>query len=161
MGKGSSLPGVRITDPFRKRHAMAYDLCEDVRLTIEVSPRQNVDGLGGWVVEAHARKAVDRRALLELGETRKDALRAVARAWMAKQGALGFPELDWDAISVALDVRAIGWPRRAADQGHPLSDRQSRDRAVAENVNRASWCDAARPSEVHPSGACGRQSSPA
>ena len=109
MGKGSSRPGVRITDQFRKRHAMVYDLsCEDVRLTIEVSPRQNDDGLGGWVVEAHARQAVDRRALLELGETRKDALRAVARAWTAKQGDLGFPELDWDAISVAmLDVRAI------------------------------------------------------
>lgn len=94
MDKGIARPGVRITDQFRKRHAMVYDLsCEDVRLTIEVSPRQNDDGLGGWVVEAHARQAVDRRALVELGETRSDALHALARAWMAwmaKQGVLGF-----------------------------------------------------------------------
>ena len=39
---------------------MVYDLsCEDVRLTIEVTQRPNEDGLGEWVIEAHARQAPD------------------------------------------------------------------------------------------------------
>ena len=45
---------------------------------------------------------------MEPGVTRNDALRAVARAWTAKHGTYGFPELDWDAVSAAmLEVRAI------------------------------------------------------
>ena len=109
MSRESSRPGVRITDQFRKRDAMVYDLtCEDIRLTIEVAQRPNEDGLGEWVVEAHARQGADRPTIHEPGVTRKEALRAVARVWMAKQGAYGFPQLDWDAVSVAmLSVRAI------------------------------------------------------
>jgi hypothetical protein len=88
---------------------MVYDLlCVDVRLTIEVAQRRNDDGLGEWVVEAHARQATDRPTIHEPGVTRNAALHAVARAWIAKQGAYGFPQLDWDAVSVAmLSVRAI------------------------------------------------------
>jgi hypothetical protein len=88
---------------------MVYDLtCEDVRLTIEVAQRRNDDGLGEWVVEAHARQAPDRPTIHEPGVTRSEALRAVGRAWLAKRGAHGFPQLDWDAVLAAmLSVRAI------------------------------------------------------
>ena len=88
---------------------MVYDLaCEDVRLTIEVAQRPNDDGLGEWLVEAHARQVADRPTIHEPGATRDEALRAVARTWMAKQGSYGFPQLDWDAVSAAmLSVRAI------------------------------------------------------
>ena len=88
---------------------MVYDLaCEDVRLTIEVAQRPNDDGLGEWLVEAHAPQIADRLTIHEPGATRNEALRAVASAWMAKRGAHGFPQLDWDAVSAAmLSVRAI------------------------------------------------------
>ena len=109
MTKETSRPAVRITNQFRKRDAMVYDLCcEDVRFTIEVTGRQNEDGLGEWMVEAHARQAAEKPAIHEPGVTRSDALRAVARTWAAKQGAYGFPAVDWEAISAAmLGVRAI------------------------------------------------------
>jgi hypothetical protein len=110
MGNETSRPGVRITNQFRRRDAMVYDLmCEDVRLTIQVAHRENAeDGLGEWSVEAHARQAADRPSILEPGATRTDALHAVARAWTAKRGAFGFPSLDWEAVSAAmLSVRAI------------------------------------------------------
>ena len=107
--KESSRPGVRITNQFRRREGMVYDLsCEDIRLTIEIAQRQNEDGLGAWVVEAHARQAADKPTIHEPGATRDEALRAVARAWAAKQGAHGFPALDWEAVATAmLGVRAI------------------------------------------------------
>jgi hypothetical protein len=109
MRNETSRPGVRITNQFRKREAMVYDLsCEDIRLTIEVAQRSNEDGLGEWIIVAHTRQAVDKPTIHEPGVTRNDALRAVAHSWAAKQGAHGFPKLDWEAISTAmLGVRAI------------------------------------------------------
>jgi hypothetical protein len=109
MTKEATRPSVRITNQFRKRDAMVYDLsCEDVRLTIEVAQRQNDDGQGEWVVEAHARHVVEKPTINEPGATRSDALQAVARSWTAKNGAYGFPRLDWEAVSAAmLVVRAI------------------------------------------------------
>jgi hypothetical protein len=109
MSKEKSGPTVRITNQFRKRQAMVYDLsCEDVRLTLEVSARPNDDGLGEWKVEAHARQAAEKPTIHEPGATRDDALRAVARSWTAKLGVYGFPKLDWEAVSTAmLGVRAI------------------------------------------------------
>jgi len=109
MSKEQSRPGVRITNQFRKREAMVYDLlCDDVRLTIAVAQRPNDDGLGEWIVEAHARQAVDKPTIHEPGVTRNAALSAVARSWSAKQGAHGFPKLDWEGVSAAmLGVRGI------------------------------------------------------
>ncbi len=109
MSKETSRPGVRITNQFRRREVMVYDLsCEDTRLTIEIAQRANEDGLGEWLVEAHAREAVEKPTILQPGVTRNDALRAVAREWVAKRGTHGFPELDWEAVSGAMQaVRAI------------------------------------------------------
>jgi hypothetical protein len=109
MAKEKLRPAVRITNQFRKRQAMVYDLsCEDIRLTIEVAPRENGDGLGEWSVEAHARESPDKPTIDERGVTRSDALHAVARSWVAKQGTYGFPSLDWEAVVQALlAVRAI------------------------------------------------------
>jgi hypothetical protein len=109
MSKETPRPAVRITNQFRKREAMVYDLrCEDIHLTIEITPRENADGLGEWRVEAHAREDAEKPSIGEPGATRDEALRAVARAWAAKGGSRGFPPLDWAAVSVAmLAVRAI------------------------------------------------------
>ena len=109
MPKEHSQARVRITNQFRKGDTMIYDLlCEDVRLTLEVTQRANDDGCGEWSVEAHARQSIDKPTIHEPGMTRNDALRAVARSWKGRHGAYGFPELDWEAVSVAmLGVRAI------------------------------------------------------
>lgn len=100
---------VRITNQFRRGQAMVYDLsCDQVRLTLEVSARENGDGLGEWNIEAHARAIPDQATIDEPGVTRVDALRAVARSWAARQGRHGFPSLDWEAVALALlAVRAI------------------------------------------------------
>jgi hypothetical protein len=102
-------PRARITNQFRKRFAMVYDLsCDDVRLTIEVTPREAGDGHGEWAVQAHARQAPEQPTVDEAGATRSQALSAVARSWAAKRGSYGFPTLDWEAIAQALQaVRAI------------------------------------------------------
>jgi hypothetical protein len=88
---------------------MVYDLsCQDVRLTLEFSVRDGDEGPETWQIVAFAREAPEKPTLDELGPTRGDALRAVARAWMAKGGSYGFPVLDWDATAQALlAVRAI------------------------------------------------------
>ncbi len=100
---------VRITNQFRRRQSMVYDLAsDDVRLTIEITPRDNGDGRGEWTVGAHTRATPDQPAIDEPGATRGDALQAAGRAWAAKQGATGFPLLDWEALTQALlAVRAI------------------------------------------------------
>jgi hypothetical protein len=109
MTKDAERPHVRITNQFRKGQSMVYDLsCEDVRLTIEVTPREGDDGRGEWNIGAHARQAPDRPTIDEPGLTRREALGAVAASWAAKRGAYGFPALDWDGVTQALlAVRAI------------------------------------------------------
>jgi hypothetical protein len=102
-------PRARITNQFRKRTTMVYDLsCDGVRMTIEVTPREPSDGLGEWTVHAHAHHMADKPTVEESGATRRDALSATARSWAAKQATFGFPTLDWEAITQALlAVRAI------------------------------------------------------
>lgn len=113
MSKEKEKPGVRITNQFRRRQGMVYDLsCDDVRLTLEFSVRPTGESDGesetAWHVEAFAREAPGRPTLDEPGGTRIDALRAVARAWTAKRGAAGFPKLNWEGVTEALlAVRAI------------------------------------------------------
>jgi hypothetical protein len=99
----------RITNQFRSRDSMVYDLsCEGARLTISIAPRTSDEGADVWSAEAHARQAPERPTIIEQGTTKGDALTAVARSWVAKNGAWGFPALDWEAITTALrTVRAI------------------------------------------------------
>lgn len=110
MAREEVKPAVRITNQFRTREAtMVYDLsCKDVRLTLQISARPPGSGLAEWHVEAFARQAPERPTVDDSGETRRDALGAVARAWVAKGGAYGFPTLDWEGVADALlAVRAI------------------------------------------------------
>ncbi len=99
----------RITNQFRKRQSMVYDLsCHDVRLTVEITPSPSDAGSSDWSVRAHARQAPEQPFVDETGATREAALRAVAIAWTAKGGAYGFPALDWEAVVQALHaVRAL------------------------------------------------------
>ncbi len=100
----------RVTNQFRSREVMVYDLAsEGAQLTISIAPcPSNLDGTGEWRAEAYARQAPERPILAETGATRSDALSAVARAWTAQERAFGFPNLDWEGITRALRaVRAI------------------------------------------------------
>jgi hypothetical protein len=100
-------PSVRITTQFRSGKSMVYDLaCEDARLTVEIAP--NEDETGTFTAAAHARQAPEHPSIAEPGATRGDALRAVGRAWAGKNGAFGFPTIDWERVGQALvAVRAI------------------------------------------------------
>ena len=110
MAEKTEQSKTRVTNQFRNREVMVYDLAsEGAQLTISIAPcADNLDGTGEWRAEAYARQAPERPMLAETGPTRSDALGAVARAWTAKNRAWGFPTLDWDAITLALRaVRAI------------------------------------------------------
>jgi hypothetical protein len=102
-------PHARITNQFWRGPSMVYDLsCDEVRLTLEVTLRAMPGSPDQWSVHASARQAPDPPTVDEAGATRGEALTAVARAWGAKHGAVGFPPLDWDAVAQALRaVRAI------------------------------------------------------
>jgi hypothetical protein len=100
----------RVTNQFRNRESMVYDLAsEGEQLTISITPgAENLDGTGEWRVEAFARQAPEHPVLTGTGATRSDALSAVALAWAAKNRAWGYPSLDWEAIVRSLRaVRAI------------------------------------------------------
>jgi hypothetical protein len=110
MAEKKDDPKTRVTNQFRSREVMVYDLAsEGAQLTISIAPcANNLDGTGEWRAEAYARQAPEHPALAETGATRGDALSAVAQAWTAKNRAWGFPSLDWEAIARALRaVRAI------------------------------------------------------
>jgi hypothetical protein len=110
MAEKKEDPNTRVTNQFRSREVMVYDLAsEGAQLTISIAPcANNLDGTGEWRAEAYARQAPERPTLAETGATRGDALSAVARAWTEKNRAWGFPKLDWEAIARVLRaVRAI------------------------------------------------------
>jgi hypothetical protein len=99
----------RITTQFRSGSAMVYDLsCESTRLTVQIAPRPGDTGAEAFTAIAHARQSPERPSISESGLTRSDALRAVGRSWSAKNGAFGFPVIDWESVAQALlAVRAI------------------------------------------------------
>jgi hypothetical protein len=102
------VPSVRITNQFRRGKAMVYDFfCKgETRLTVEIGPSE--DSTETFTAAAHARQAPEPPSLREPGTTRGEALRAVGRAWAAKNGDTGFPTVDWDLVGQALvAVRAI------------------------------------------------------
>ena len=88
---------------------MVYELAyEDLRVRIHMASRENGDGLGDWSAEAHVHVATETPSIAKPGVTREKALRAVARAWVAKRHADAFPEMDWDAVETAMRaVRAL------------------------------------------------------
>jgi hypothetical protein len=110
MAERKEPAAARITDQFRSRGAMVYDLsCAGVHLTISLAPAADgeEETVSEWRAEAHARQATERPTVVGTGATRGEAVSDVARAWTAKNGAWGFPTLDWEAVAQALHaVRA-------------------------------------------------------
>lgn len=99
---------LRITDQFRTRAGMVYELRQHgARLTLLISERAADDGVANWHVEASSNVAPG-AAIEQVASTRADALRMTGVQWVADCGARGLPTFDWEAVAHALTaVRAI------------------------------------------------------
>lgn len=101
---------VRITQQFRTRDAMVYDLRGAAgRLTLRITARGGDDGPPTeWSVEASTSSSPDAVVVAERAATRADALRAVGRSWDEKRLANNLPSFDWESVARAMAaVRAI------------------------------------------------------
>jgi hypothetical protein len=101
---------IRITQQFRTRDAMVYDLRGSAgRLTLRITGRGGGDGPPTeWRVEASTSTSPDAVVVAEGGATRADALRAVGRSWNEKRLASNLPSFDWESVARAMAaVRAI------------------------------------------------------
>ncbi len=101
---------VRITQQFRARGAMVYDLRGSAgRLTLRVTGRGGGDEPPTeWRIEASTSSSPDAVVVAEAGTTRADALRAVGRSWNEKRVANNLPSFDWESVARArAAVRAI------------------------------------------------------
>ena len=110
MTKERDEESVRITQQFRARDAMVYDLRgESGRLTLRVSGRGGNDGPPDeWRIEASTSTSPDAVVVAEEGATRAEALVAVGRAWNRKRVAGNLPSFDWESVARAMAaVRAI------------------------------------------------------
>ena len=101
---------VRITQQFRARDAMVYDLRGSAgRLTLRITGRGGSDGPPTeWRIEASTSTSSDAVVVAEGGATRAEALRAVGRSWNEKRLASNLPSFDWESVARAMAaVRAI------------------------------------------------------
>jgi len=101
---------IRITQQFRAREAMVYDLRGGAgRLTLRVTGRGGDNGPPTeWRIEASASSSPDAVVVAEQGATRAQALGAVGRSWNEKRLANNLPAFDWEAVARAMAaVRAI------------------------------------------------------
>ena len=101
---------IRITQQFRSRDAMVYDLRGSAgRLTLRVTGRGGEDGQPTeWRIEASVSSSPEAVTVAEGGATRADALRAVGRSWNESRLANNLPSFDWESVIRAMAaVRAI------------------------------------------------------
>ena len=100
---------LKITNQFRAKNAMVYDLKADGnRLTVRVFPRERSTDSGEWRVEARTNDAQEEAVVAEWGATRAEALGEVAKSWVTKAPAHGLPMFDWEAVAQVLtSVRAL------------------------------------------------------
>jgi hypothetical protein len=98
---------LRITDQFRTRHGMAYELRErGSRLTLLIAEHA-IEGGAEWQVEASSVQFPG-ATMTQAASTRAEAVRRVGVRWAEGCVARGLPSFDWDAVARALTaVRAI------------------------------------------------------
>jgi hypothetical protein len=101
---------IRITQQFRSRGAMVYDLRSSAgRLTLRITGRGGDDGPPTeWRIEAATSSSPDAVVVAEQRATRTEALGAVGRSWDEKRLASNLPSFDWQSVARAMSaVRAI------------------------------------------------------
>lgn len=110
MKKPSTRTELRIVNQVRTMHLRGYEFaCESAKLRLDIAPVQN-DGPGMWRVEARVRTGdrSDETTANEVGTSRTEALRAVAKTWRDKEEEHGIRVFDWDAVEALLvDVHAL------------------------------------------------------
>lgn len=108
--KNEAAGGLTITDQFRSRTGLVYDLkCGETRITVSITQGAEGDeSAAAWTVEARATSSPDSAAAVGRGATARDALREVGRTWESRASAREVPVVDWDAVAFVLaDVRAL------------------------------------------------------
>jgi hypothetical protein len=105
--KGKQPESVRITDQFRDRRGMVYDLkCSEIRISISISASS--EDQTDWRAEATAKLLPAPPIVCGTGSSREAAVRVLADDWTKRHASEGLPYLDWEAIRGALTtVRAI------------------------------------------------------
>ncbi len=100
---------LRITDQFRSRTGMNYDLkANGSRLTLLVSPRATPEDPGEWRVEASSSQVPGSTPIVCWAPSKLEAIRDVGVAWSAEALLHGLPSFNWEAVSTALRaVRAV------------------------------------------------------
>jgi hypothetical protein len=99
----------RITQQFRSRGAMVYDLRGSTgRLTLRISGTEDDGAAPVWRIEASTSHSSEAEIVSASASTRADALRAVGSAWTERRASLDLPVFDWEAVARALaGVRAL------------------------------------------------------
>lgn len=99
---------LRITDQFRTRDGMAYELrAHGARLTVLITELRTVGNEGEWRVEAFSSLDPASTVARE-GPTKREALQRMGIDWASDARTRGLPAFDWDAVARALaTVRAI------------------------------------------------------
>ena len=92
------------------RDGVEYHLaCEGARLTVHVYPTPSTGP--GWRVGASIRRAAGTEAvhLDEVGPSRTDTFRALAKTWRERMVSRDLGMFDWEAVETLLvNVRALG-----------------------------------------------------
>lgn len=98
---------LRITDQFRTRNGMAYELRQQgARLTVLIAEQTDAAG-SQWHVEASSQQFPG-SGMSHVASTRAEALRRIGLEWGEGAASRGLPSFDWSAVAVALSaVRAI------------------------------------------------------
>lgn len=100
-------PLARITQQFRERHNMTYELdCEGAPLVVRVFPAEGVST--EWRVEARMTNAADAVVATATATSPAMALKRVADWWKDNYAARALTKFDWNAITEAMTaVRAL------------------------------------------------------
>jgi hypothetical protein len=102
---------IRITQQFRDRDAMVYDLRSSAgRLTLRITGRGGADDgpPTEWRIEASTSSSPGALVVSEEAATRAEALSAVGHSWNEQRFANSLPTFDWEAVARAMAaVRAI------------------------------------------------------
>ena len=106
MAKDEKSTRVRITDQFRDKQGMVYELnCQGVKMSISmVSSNREAE----WHAEATAKVLPAPVVARGIGPSRNEAFQVLRDAWGTHRDANTCPMLDWEGIREALTaVRAL------------------------------------------------------
>jgi hypothetical protein len=106
--EAKELVTVRITQQFRERNNMTYELdCSGILLVLRVFFPVNSDTEASWRIEARTGQPPQGLAATASATTRAEAFQAIARDWHLTPSSAA-SDLDWNAIArVMTAVRAI------------------------------------------------------